>query len=60
MRLCGVSGEEVLEMISPENSAGEDRDGNLLYVGTIRDLSICAVLALDDLTTVITVYDLEA
>ena len=47
-------------MISPENLAGEDPAGNLLYVGKIRDLAICAVLALDDLTTVITVYDLEA
>jgi hypothetical protein len=59
MRLCGVSGAEVLGIISSDNRAGEDPAGNLLYVGKIRGLSICAVLALDDLTTVITVYDLE-
>ncbi len=60
MRLCGVSGDEVLEIISDQNRAGEDPNGNLLYAGTIQGLSLCVVLALDDLTTVITVYDLEA
>lgn len=60
MRLCGITQEEVAGIVSSRHRAGEDGDGNLLYVGTIRDLSICVVLALDDLDTVITVYDLEA
>jgi hypothetical protein len=60
MRLCGVTQEEVSEIISPKNRAGEDENGNLLYMGMPRGLSICVVLAIDDLTTVITVYDLEA
>ncbi len=60
MRLCGVTREEVAEIVSQQNRAGEDRDGNPLYMGTVRGLSLCVVLALDDLITVITVYDLEA
>ena len=59
MRLCGVTPQEVTEIVSPENRVGEDPDGNLVYVGSAGELSICVVLALDDLTTVITVYDLE-
>jgi hypothetical protein len=60
MRLYGITQAEVSEIISPANRAGVDRDGNLLYMGKIRDLSMCGVLALDDLDTVITVYDSEA
>jgi len=60
MRFCGVTQDEVLAIISSSNLVGEDPDGNLLYAGTVGDLSICAVLAIDDLATVITVYDLEA
>jgi hypothetical protein len=60
MRLHGVTGEEVAAIISPANRVGEDPNGNLLYAGTVRGLSLCVVLALNDLTTVITVYDLEA
>jgi hypothetical protein len=29
-------------------------------MGMVRDLSLCVVIALDDLSTVITVYDLGA
>ena len=60
MRLCGVTQEEIAKVVCPQNRAGEDPNGNLLYVGAIRSLSVCVALALDDLDTVITVYDLEA
>jgi hypothetical protein len=60
MRLCDVAQEEIEELVCPQNRVGEDPDGNLLYVGAVRSLSVCVVLALDDLDTVITVYDLEA
>jgi hypothetical protein len=60
MRLYGIGRDEVLAIISPANRAGEDRHGNLRYIGKVRGLSICVVRARDDLTTVITVYHLEA
>lgn len=60
MRLYGVTLDEVSALISPAGRDGEDRRGNLRYIGTIRGLSICVIRAHDDLTTVITVYDLEA
>jgi hypothetical protein len=59
MRLCGVTPEEVMEIVSPENRAGENPDGNLIFMGSAGKLSVCVILALDDLATVITVYDLE-
>jgi hypothetical protein len=46
-------------MLSPENRNGEDPRGNSFYDKEIRGTCFRAVLALDDLTTVITVYDLE-
>jgi hypothetical protein len=60
MRLYGVNRAEVLAIISPANRVGEDRRGNPRYIGKIRGLLICVIRAHDDLTTVITVYDLEA
>jgi hypothetical protein len=60
MRLYSVTQSEVLAIVSPANRDGEDRHGNPRYIGTIRGLSICVIRAHDDLTTVITVYDLEA
>lgn len=60
MRLCRVTQEEIAEIVSPQNRAGEDRNGNPVYMGMVRDLSLCVVIALDDLITVITVYDLGA
>ncbi len=59
MRLKGLSQDDVLAMFSPENRNGEDPRGNLFYDKEIRGTCFRAVLALDDLTTVITVYDLE-
>ena len=35
MRLYGITQAEVSGIISPENRAGVDRDGNLLYMGKI-------------------------
>jgi|GEM_PF-2922147 len=60
MRLCRVTQEEIAEIVSPQNRAAEDRDGNPVYMGMVRGLSLCVVIALDDLSTVITVYDLGA
>jgi hypothetical protein len=59
MRLYGVTQEEVAALLVPSGEGGEEERGNPLYKGEIRGMRICAVLALDDLTTVITVYDLE-
>lgn len=59
-RLYGIAGEEVREVILPSNRDGVDQRGNLRYVGKIRGVSICVICAHDDLSTVITVYDLEA
>jgi hypothetical protein len=60
MRWKGLSADDVLAMFTPENRNGEDGRGNLFYDKEIRGTRFRAVLALDDLTTVITVYDLEA
>jgi hypothetical protein len=60
MRFHGLSRGEVLEIVSPENRSGEDLDGNPLYVKAIRGVPFRAVVARDNLTTVTTVYDLEA
>jgi hypothetical protein len=59
MRWKGLSSDDVLAMFSPENRNGEDPRGNLFYDKEIRGVSFRAVLAADDLTTVITVYPLE-
>jgi hypothetical protein len=59
MRWKGLSQDEVLAMFSPENRNGEDPRGNLFYDKEIRGIRFRAVLAVDDLTTVITVYPLE-
>lgn len=60
MRSNGLSRDDVLEMLSPENRHGADPRGNPFYDKEIRGKRFRAVLALDDLLTVITVYDLEA
>lgn len=60
MRLYDIAWEEVLAVISVENRAGADQRGNPRYIGKVRGSSICVIRARDDLTTVITVYDLEA
>lgn len=60
MRLHGITRGDVLAVISPANRAGEDQRGNPRYIGKVRARSICVIRARDDLTTVITVYDLEA
>jgi hypothetical protein len=60
MRSSGLSGDDVLEMLSPENRNGTDPRGNLFYDKRIRGRYFRAVIALDDLETIITVYDLEA
>lgn len=59
MRLYGVTRDEVLAIVSPANRDGEDRHGNPRYVGSTQGRSVCVIRAHDDLTTVITVYDLE-
>jgi hypothetical protein len=60
MRLHALSRDEVLGIVSTTNRNGEDPDGNPLYVKEIRGTRFRAVLALDDMSTIITVYDLEA
>ena len=60
MRLLELGHVEVREIIEAENRSGEDSDGNPIYVMEIRGIQICAVVALDDGTTVITVYDQRA
>jgi hypothetical protein len=59
MRLYKVTRFEVLDLIEPENRNGADEHGNPIYSAEIRGIDICVVLALDDLSTIITVYDLE-
>jgi len=59
MRLYGLTQDEVTEVISAGERDGEDRHGNLFYAKRVRGRTLRVVLALDDLGTVITVYDLE-
>jgi hypothetical protein len=59
MRFEGLSRDDVSEMLVSANRNGEDARGNLFYDKEIRGGHFRAVLARDDLVTVITVYDLE-
>jgi hypothetical protein len=59
MRLYGITASDLVSLIASENRRGVDERGNLIYVGTVRAMRIGAVLACDDLDTVITVYDLD-
>jgi len=60
MRLLGLGQDEVVGVVEPKNRCGEDPDGNPIYVIEVRGTRICAVVALDDGITVITVYDQRA
>jgi len=56
MRQYGLSPEDIRVFVVPENRCGADPDGNPFYVGEIRGLRVRLVLALDDMSTVITLY----
>lgn len=60
MRLYGISRDQIVDLVAPPNRRGVDRRGNPVYSGVVGGLRIKAVLAWDDMETVITVYDLEA
>ena len=56
MRQYGFTQEDVRAFVVPENRGGADPDGNPVYVGEIRGIRVRLILALDDMSTVITVY----
>jgi len=58
MRREGLSREDILEMVSPQNRRREDPKGNPVYVAEVRGKAYCAVVASDD-GSLITVYDLR-
>jgi len=60
MRLYRVRPSDVRGLIVSENWQGVEEKGNLVYEGEVGGVRIGAVLAHDDMDTVITVYDLEA
>jgi hypothetical protein len=59
MRLYGVTPSDARGLIVAENWQGVEEKGNLIYEGEVGGMQIGAVLACDDMDTVITVYDLE-
>jgi len=60
MRLYGITPSNLASLIVAENWQGMEEKGRLVYEGDVDGLEIGAVLAYDDMDTVITVYDLEA
>lgn len=60
MRLYGLAESDMAGLIVPENWQGVEERGNLIYEGKAGPMRIGAVLAFDDMGTVITVYDLDA
>jgi hypothetical protein len=60
MRFYGLAESDVARLIVPENWQGVEGRGNLIYEGKVGAMRIGAVLAFDDMDTVITVYDLDA
>ncbi len=60
MRLYGIAREDALSIISAENKADFDGDGNPIFIRRVNGRLLCLVLAVDDMSTIITVYDLEA
>lgn len=56
MRQYGITEEDIRAFIVAENRCGADPDGNPVYVGEIRGVRLRLILALDDMSTVITVY----
>ena len=59
MRRYGFTQEDVAAFVVPENRSGADPGGNPFFVGEIKGVPICLVLALDDMDTVITLYHLD-
>ena len=60
MRLYAITSSDVTKLIVSDHLRGVAGRGNLLYEGEIRGRRIAAVLASDDMDTVVTVYDMEA
>jgi hypothetical protein len=60
MRLYGIASSDVKLLLVVENWRGVEEKGNLIYEGEVAAVRIGAVLAHDDMNTVITVYDLDA
>ena len=60
MRLYDIDRSDALSIVSPENKVDTDEDGNPIFVCRAKGQLLCLILALDDMSTVITVYDLEA
>ncbi|HEU5142505.1 MAG TPA: hypothetical protein VFU04_05040 [Solirubrobacterales bacterium] len=59
MREYKLTREEVAAMVVAENRSGADPRGNPFFVARIRGMQIRLVLALDDMSTVITLYHRE-
>lgn len=57
LRRLGLDRDELLKVLWAADLCGEDSEGNPLYVGKVGGIQLCIVVALDDGTTVITVYD---
>jgi len=60
MRLYDIDRDAALSIVSPEHQVDADEDGNPFFVCRVKGQLLCLILALDDMSTVITVYDLEA
>jgi hypothetical protein len=56
MRQHSLTEEDIRAFVVPENRCGADPDGNPIYIGEIRGVPLRLILALDDMSTVITVY----
>jgi len=56
MRQYDITEEDIRAFVVPENRCGADPDGNPVYVGEVRGVRLRLILALDDMSTVITVY----
>ncbi len=60
MRLYGISHDQIVDLVVPPNRRGVEKRGNLVYSANVGGVRIKAVIAEDDMDTVITVYDLDA
>lgn len=60
LRLYDIAQSDALSVVSAESQVDTDEDGNPIFVRRVRGRLLCLILALDDMNTVITVYDLEA
>ena len=60
MRLYGISRDQVVDLVASPNRHGVEGRGNVVYSGAAGGMRIKAVLAGDDMETIITVYDLES